>query len=264
MKKFVKLLPIVLCFLTATIVQAQVSTATSAQMTAEDIVANYLKQTGGDKWATLKTLKMTAKVKAQGQEFPVTILQKTPNAQKLTFVLQGKEITQQAFDGKDGWSTNFMTMKAEKMEAEDSENMAIDKDIPDPFVDYVSKGYKIALEGEETIEGTPCYKIKLTKKPMKVDGKEEENNSFFFFDKENKVPIMSRVTVKKGQGKGATVETFMSDYQEVDGVYFPYTVQVKYNGQEGQSIVITKIETNVDISDKDFAMPAEAAPTSKN
>jgi hypothetical protein len=256
MKKLFGLLPIALLLCTAFVAQAQ---------TAEEIVAKYLKQTGGDNWAKLKSVKMSAKVKMQGQEIPVTMLQRAPNAQKIVFVFQGKEITQMAFDGKEGWSTNFMTMKAEKMEAEESENMANDQDVPDAFFDYANKGYKIALEGEETIEGAACHKIKVTKKPTKVDGKEEENVVFYFFDKENNVPIMSRSTVKKGQGKGATVETLMSDYQEVSGVYFPFTITVKYNGQVGQSIVIDKVETNVEVGDKDFAMPAEVpAETKKN
>ena len=254
MKNSVKLLPVALVLLISSFTKAQ---------TAEEVVAKYLKQTGGDKWATIKTLKMTAKVKAQGQEIPVTMLQKAPNAQKMTLVLQGKEITQMCFDGKEGWNTNFMTMKAEKMEAEDSEMMKEDKDIPDPFVDYVSKGYKIALEGSETIEGTACHKLKLIKKPVKIDGKEEENFSYYFFDKENNVPIMSRSTIKKGQGKGAIVETFMSDYQEVNGIFFPFTMEVKYNGQTGQSIVLEKVEMNIDITDKDFAFPVEV-PATKN
>lgn len=254
MKKLVKLLPVALFFLISAVSQAQ---------TAEDVVAKYLKQTGGDKWATLKTLKMTAKVKAQGQEFPVTMLQKAPNAQKLMFVLQGKEVTQMCFDGTEGWSTNFMTMKPEKMEAEESANMKEDQDIPDPFVDYAKKGYKIALEGEETIEGTACHKVKLTKKPIKVDGKEEENFVYYFFDKENNVPIMSRSTIKKGEGKGATIETFMSDYQEVNGIFFPFTMEVKFNGQTGQSIVLEKVEMNIELADKDFAFPTEV-PATKN
>jgi outer membrane lipoprotein-sorting protein len=255
MKKLVKLLPVALFFLISSFSQAQ---------TAEEIVAKYLKQTGGDKWATIKTLRMTAKVKAQGQEIPVTMLQKAPNAQKVMFIMQGKEITQMSFDGKEGWNTNFMTMKPEKMEAEDSEMMKEDQDIPDPFVDYAKKGYKITLEGAETIEGTACHKVKLTKKPVKIDGKEEENFSYYFFDKENNVPIMSRSTIKKGQGKGAVVETFMSDYQEVNGIFVPFTMEVKYNGQTGQSIVLEKVEMNVEITDKDFAFPAETPAPTKN
>ncbi|NJN33817.1 MAG: outer membrane lipoprotein-sorting protein [Saprospiraceae bacterium] len=224
--------------------------------TADEIINKYLAQTGGaEKWATLKTLKSTLKIKTQGMDLPATSLSKAPNAQKFSFSFQGKEIVQECFDGKEGWSTNFMTMAAEKMEAEDSENKSQELDFPDPFIDYAKKGYSITLEGEETVEGTVCHKIKLTKKPMKVDGKTEENFAFYFFDKENNVPIMSRSVIKKGQMKGVTSETFMSDYQEVNGLFFPFTIQQKMNGELAASVSVEKIEVNPEVKDGEFAMP---------
>jgi outer membrane lipoprotein-sorting protein len=176
---------------------------------------------------------------------------------KQSVSFQGKEITMSAFDGKETWKTNFMTMKAEKGEAEDSENAAKSLDFPDPFLDYKSKGYSIALEGEEKVEGTDCYKIKLTKKPIKVDGKEEEDFSFYFFDKENGVVIMNRSVGKKGQMKDVAIESLMSDYQEVNGLFFPFTVTQKVNGQEMFSMTMEKIEMNVAIDNKEFAFPID-------
>jgi outer membrane lipoprotein-sorting protein len=183
------------------------------------------------------------------------MLQKAPNKQKVTLNFQGKEIVQPAFDGNEGWNTNFMTMKPEKMEAEDSEIMKQESDFPDSFWNYKSKGYSATLEGEETIEGTACHKIKLTKKPVKIDGKEEENFSYYFFDKENGVPVMTRSVGKKGQMKGVVSETLMSDYQEVNGVYLPFTLTQKMNGQVAVTIAIEKVEINANVDDKEFAFP---------
>lgn len=225
---------------------------------ADDVINKYIQVVGGaDKLAAIKDIKMSGKVKvpSQGLELPVVMLQKAPNKQKMTMTFQGKEIVQPAFDGEVAWQTNFMTMKAEKMETEDSENLKKDLDFPDPFLNYKSKGYSATLEGEETIEGVACHKIKLTKKPVKVDGKEEEDFSYYFFDKENGVPVMTRSVGKKGPMKGVTTESFMSDYQEVNGLYFPFTINQKVNGQVAASISITKIELNVNIEDKEFTFP---------
>jgi hypothetical protein len=247
MKKIIKFFSVALLALVINVANAQ---------TADEIINKYFVQIGGkDKWEAIKVVKGTAKMKYGSQEFPISIIQKTPNAQKMSMFFQGKEIVLSSFDGNTGWATNQMTMKPEKMEAEDTENMKNEMDMPDPFLNYASKGYKISLEGEETVEGTACYKIKLTKKPIKVDGKEEENSTYYFFDKENNVPIMARSTVKKGQGKGMTQETVMSDYQEVNGVFMAFTVQFKYNGQVGQSIVMEKYEINPTLKDDEFAMP---------
>jgi hypothetical protein len=169
--------------------------------TVDEVIDKYFENTGGKaKWAALKSIKISGKAKAQGMEIPLTIVQEQGGKQKVSINFQGKEITQVAFDGSNAWTTNFQTMKAEKMEAEETENMKINgaSDFPDPFLGYKDKGYKAELEGKETIEGTECFKVKLTKKPIKVDGKSEDEVSYYFFDTQNFVPIMSRTTGKKG------------------------------------------------------------------
>lgn len=226
--------------------------------TVDDVINKYIKQIGGvEKWKAVKTMKTTAKVKVQGMDLPLTITQKAPNMMKGSVVFQGKEMVQPGFDGKTAWSTNFMTMKPEKSDDETSKNSIDESQMLDPFIDYAARGYKASLEGSETVEGTDCHKVKLVRKPIFVDGKEEINESFYFFDKENNVPILVRQTSKKGQAKGSVVETVLSDYQEVNGLFLPFSMTIKYNGQVGQSIVTEKVEFNVDVDDKIFAFPVE-------
>lgn len=227
----------------------------SAQ-TADDVINKYFENTGGrDAWSKVTSMKSTATVKAQGMEFPAVMLSK-PMKQKIAITFQGLTIVQPAFDGEIGWQTNFMTMKAEKMEAEDN---AITKaevaDFPDALLRYKEKGYTVELQGSETVEGSDCHKIKLTKKPVIVDGKEEENSTIYFFDKENHVPIMTRSLIKKGPAKGKTTETVMSDYQEVNGLMMPFTMDQKFDGNTQASIAVKTIELNVAIDDSEFKFP---------
>jgi outer membrane lipoprotein-sorting protein len=224
--------------------------------TVDEIINKYYENTGGrEAWSKITTIKSIAKVKTQGLELPAIMLSK-PMKQKMSFTFQGITIVQPAFDGTTGWQTNFMTMKAEKMEAEDNEiTKAEVEDFPDAFLSYKSKGYALELQGSETVEGTDCYKIKLTKKPIMIDGKEEENSSVYFFDKDNYVPIMTKSVIKKGPAKGKTSESLMSDYQEVSGVMMPFSIAQKFDGQLQASIMIEKIEVNVPIDDKEFTFP---------
>ncbi|MFN4146974.1 MAG: outer membrane lipoprotein-sorting protein [Runella sp.] len=237
---------------------AIVTVAAQAQ-TVDEIISKYFENTGGkDKWSALKNIKMSGKMKMQAFELPIYMIQEQGGKTKMGANFQGKEFVQIAFDGNNAWTTNQMTMKPEKMEAEDVENMKINaaSDFPDPFLGYKEKGYKVELEGSETIEGTDCFKVKLTKKPIKVDGKPEDDITYYFFDKENFVPIMTRATGKKGQMKGIVQETMMSDYQEVSGLMMPFSISYKFNGQTAQSISMDKIETNIAIDPKEYAMPA--------
>ena len=137
-------------------------------------------------------------------------------------------------------------------------------DFPDPFIDYKKKGYALELLGNEIIEGTETFKIKLTKEPVNVDGKKEESISFYYFDTENFVPIVVQNEVKSGPGKGMVSEIKFSDYQEVDGIYFPFSMTQGVKGQPGgQPITISKIELNPEVDDSAFAFTEEVTTEEK-
>ena len=118
----------------------------------------------------------------------------------------------------------------------------------------------MALEGEEEVEGTACFKVKLTKKPVVVDGKEEDNFSYYYFDKEAFVPIMQEEYAKSGPMKGQASQTYFSDYQEVEGLYFPFNIAQKFQGQTVFDLTVEKIELNAAVEDGLFNYP-EPAPT---
>ena len=88
-----------------------------------------------------------------------------------------------------------------------------------------------------------------------MDGKEEDNITYYYFEKENYVPIMQKSVMPKGPAKGMTTETYMSDYQEVNGLLFPFTMEQKFAGQTAVTISIEKIEINPEIDDKIFMFP---------
>ena len=132
--------------------------------------------------------------------------------------IQGQEIKQGVFDGETLWSTNFMSMKAEKSEQEDIQIVKDElAEFPNPFLDYKKNGFTAELMGTEVVDESETFKVKLTKKPMVVDGEEVPNVSIYYFDTENFVPIMMHEEVMSGPGKGMIMEAKMNDYQQVEG-----------------------------------------------
>ncbi len=237
-----------------------ISSAAIQAQSADEILAKYFENTGGiDKWRALTGLKMSAKVNQMGMDIPLTIYQMKDGRQATVITFQGKEIKQGVFDGTTLWSTNFMTMKAEKSDAESTENFKANLgDFPDPFLDYKSKGYKVELVGKETVDGAECFKIKLTRKPITVDGKPEENSSFYFFDANDYVPVMVENEVKSGPGKGMASQNKMSDYQEVNGMLFPFSMSMTMKGAgQAQSIITTAVELNPAVDAAMFTLPVE-------
>lgn len=226
-----------------------------AQPSVDEIIDAYFENTGGaEAWENLQGLKMIATASAQGMEIPIEIYQLKDGRQFIKYVFQGQEIVAISFDGETAWSTNFMTMQAEKSDTETTENLkaAASKSFPSPLFNYKSKGYTAELIGDETIEGTDTFKVKLTMDPITVDGVEEQNIIFWYFEKENMVPIVAEAEVKAGPAKGQMIKDPMSDYQEVDGLYFPFAMS-----QQGQPITIKEIFLNPEVDDAMFAFPEE-------
>ena len=227
--------------------------------TADEILDNYFENIGGlEKLKGVEGMKMVAKVNQQGMEIPLEILQLNDGRQMTIINFQGKEIKQGVFDGETLWSHNFMTMKAEKSDAEATANFKLNSnDFPDSFIDYKEKGYTVELLGTETIDGTETFKIKLVKEPITVDGNQEEDVSFYYFDTENFVPIAVQSEVKTGQAKGMVQEVTFSDYQEVDGLYFPFSMTQGVKGQPGSPLTIESIVLNPEVDASSFAFPDE-------
>jgi hypothetical protein len=232
-----------------------ISIFTLQAQTADEVVNKYIETIGGKaKLEALQGVKMEMVANAQGMEIPVEVTSTKDGKMLVKINLMGKEMTQVAFDGTSGWSTNMMTMKAEKMNSEDNENLkkTAGKDFPDPFLNYIQKGYSIEYIGKETKEGTECHKIKLTKTPQIVNGLTVDDVTFYYFDIENNVIVLSESEIKEGQMKGQMATSTAGNYQEVEGIYFPFTMS-----QFGQEMTIKKITLNPVINLKDFEFKAE-------
>jgi len=235
--------------------------ATLQAQTADEILDTYFENIGGkDAWRAVEGLRMTAKLNQGGMEIPLEITRLKDGKQMTVISFQGKELKQGVFDGEVLWSTNFMTQKAEKSDAESTEMMKKEiNDFPDAFLDYQDKGYKVEYIGKEDFNGTETFKLKLTKEPVTIDGAEVEDVSYYFFETENYVPIAVQAEIKQGQGKGMISEITFSDYQEVDGLYIAFSMTQGVKGQGGQPITMDSVELNPVVDASAFAFPAEDA-----
>ncbi|MEL6560446.1 MAG: outer membrane lipoprotein-sorting protein [Bacteroidota bacterium] len=239
---------------------ASLLTFSASAQTADEIVSNYFENTGGlDAWNSIKALKYEGVINFGGTELPMTMIQSTDGKQMVKADVQGVSFYQAVFDGETLWGTNQITMKAEKKDAESTSNTKLDmNDMVDPLLNYKKKGYTLELIGKETIDGTETFKLKLTTEPKMYEGEELPSVTFYYFDTENFVPIITESEVQSGQAKGMITQIKMSDYQEVDGVYFPFSMTTGVKGQPGgQEITINKITVNPELDDSIFAFPEE-------
>ena len=237
--------------------------------TVDEIIDNYFENTGGvENWEKIEGLKFSMKVNQMGMELSVEQVILKNGKTMTTTNFQGQSIQsikQGVFDGEVLWTTGFPSFKPEKVD-EEMTNIYKNKinEFPDPFLNYKEKGFIAELIGPETVDGVETYKIKLTTTPNIIEGKEVPSISYYFFDNENFVPIQVHEEQTFGSTKGTISEQKLSDYQEVGGVYMPFSMTQGIKDQPGVPITIEKIEINPIVDDSEFAFPEEEAETQEN
>lgn len=219
--------------------------------TAEEIIDNYFENTGGiDKWKKLQSQQINGKMFQGPMEFEGTVTVAVPNKQKVEVNVAGTTIIQ-AYDGTTAWMLNPLQggMTAQKMPDEMAQQM-INQEFPSEFFNYKEKGHEVVLEGTEDIEGTECFKIKLTKKNGSVQ--------YTYFDTEYYIPVMVRAVVSSGTSTGQNVDTYMSEYKEVEGLVMAHSIETKSNGVSMMKIIVSEIKINPQIPANFFDFPGGA------
>lgn len=218
--------------------------------TVDDVIAKNVDALGGmDKLKGVNTLRASGKIQIQG--FEARFLQENKRADRVReeFIIQGMAQVQ-AYDGKSGWTVNPFSGRrdAELMSDDDSKGLQVDADIDGPLVNYKEKGHKAELVGHDPVEGTDCYKIKLTLKNGDIRYYYIDTDSFMDLKLESQTTI--RGTIQEN-------ETYFGDYEKVNGIYYPFAFE---SGQKGDpnrvKYTIEKIEQNVALDDSLFTVPA--------
>jgi outer membrane lipoprotein-sorting protein len=235
-----KLSLLALLFITAFTLKAQ---------TADEIVEKYLTAIGGaDNWKKLESMQQIGTAAAQGMNIPFTMSAMRPNLSKVELEIQGMKMVQECYDGAVGWSFNPFGggNTATKMTDEEAQEAAKNS-FEDDFIDYKTKGHTIELQGTEEIEGSKCFKISMKRKVG--------DEKIYYFDTETYVPVMFRFFSATGPMKGMAIETYMSDYKELNGLMVPYSTEVKIQGQSAAVMKAEKIELNAKLDKKIFEFP---------
>ncbi len=107
-------------------------------------------------------------------------------------------------------------------------------DLHGPFVNYKEKGNIIEMAGKDTVNGTVCYKLKVT----------SPNTNVTVYSVDSKYYFIVKASTKMFQfGALEDVVTMYSDFKKnADGFWFAYT-NVSPRGQTHYD----KIETNVPV-----------------
>jgi len=223
--------------------------ARSQAQTADEIIAKNVAARGGlEKLHAIKTLRVTGRFSQGG--FRATFVQENKRDDKVReeVILQGMAQVQ-AYDGHSAWQINpFGGRKDPKLMSEDdAKPLILDADLEGPLVDYKRKGHTAEFVGRDPVEGTDCYKIKLTLNNGDV--------RYYYLDADSYLEIKFE-TQTKVRGTVQYNETMLGDYEPVDGVYFPFSIETAETGTEDWSrFRVEKVEPNIALEDSRFSSP---------
>jgi hypothetical protein len=134
----------------------------------DDVITKYIDFTGGaSNWKKVHTIATSGTYNYNGIEFPFTAYSKAPNLYKFIVPFEGKYFAQ-AFDGKSGWKIDAFKGETNKTMLTGKDALAMmneaDVELESKFINYQQKGHQAILQGIDTVEGAPCFKVKFTLK----------------------------------------------------------------------------------------------------
>lgn len=233
MRKLTGIVIFICTTLFANFVQAQ---------TAAEIISKHVTAMGGrEKIITLSSTLMTGTFTAPGAT-PINIVttKKHMIGSRIDIEANGTS-NYQIITQKNGWI--YTPVQGDKeprpLNEEQFKVGQVQLDLHGPFINPDQKGYKIELAGKDTVNGTMCYRLKVT----------APNTNVTVYSIDSKTNFIVKASTKMFQfGAMEDVVTTYSDYQKnADGFWFAYS-----NVAPRGATHYDKIETNVAVDEKIF------------
>ena len=203
-------------------------------VTAQSVIDNYIKAIGGkDKLNSVTMYAMLAEAEVQGMKLNLEI-KKTTSGQFMQDVqMMGNSMSKQVLDGDSG----YVVMQGQRKDLDANEIEKI-KSESSPFAELNYSSNDITLEGIEDVNGKKAYKVKIS------------NEKASFYDVTTGLKLQDLLTAEmNGQKMSSTFD--FSDYKEVGGILFPFTL-TQANGPQKIDFIVKSIKVNEGVSDADF------------
>jgi hypothetical protein len=102
-------------------------------------------------------------------------------------------------------------------------------------------GVTIELEGMEKVKDKDAYKLKVVNPTGKT--------TYDYFDAESGLKVQTTQTIETPQGELTQKQNYY-DYQEIDGVKFPFLIKI--SGMQNMELKVDSVKINTELSDELF------------
>ena len=223
--------------------------------TVDSLVAKNTEAKGGAQaLAAVTSLKLQGKmiVNDGKLELGYVMVKKRPGAVREETTLQGMTLIN-AFDGTEGWKISpFQGRKdPEKVSADDAKSLVEDAEIDGPLINWKEKGSTVEYLGTEDVDGTPAHKLRVVRKNGDI--------SYVYLDPDHFLEIRV-ITQRMENGARIENEVDIGDYEKINGVFFPFSLEAGPKGaSDKQKVIFEKAEANTPVDDTIFKFPTTAS-----
>ncbi|MEA5260204.1 outer membrane lipoprotein-sorting protein [Arcicella aquatica] len=227
------------------------TTASVFAQTADEVVAKHIEAMGGlEKWKALKGLEMKNKFSVQGMDIDSKTVIVNGKSLRSDVSVMGQSIIT-AVDGETGWSVR-PAMMGGTGEPEDMPIALVREsrkqvDLGGSLLYYKEKGSTVELVGTEKVDGADVYKLKLTEKNGDVTNLYVSTSTYYTLKTTGK---------RKVQGQEIEAEVSFSNFKQIDGLTFPYTMETANPMGGTMTIETESIKLNPTIDVSIFKKPA--------
>lgn len=215
--------------------------------TLDEVLEGHFEAMAMDKVLKINSVNSTGKVIMMGgqMEMGYSMIQTRPNKSYTEMDFQGNKFVQ-VFTGDGGWAINPMAgPDAQPLTEEQVDQMKQQSYIEGILYNHKEKGYAVELVGEDEVEGSPTYKLKVI--PQEGNGED-----FFMHLDQDSYIIIKMDVIQEMQGQEVEAEIFLSNYKEVDGVPFPHSMEIRSNGQAMMEMIFENIKLNGEVDETLF------------
>ncbi|MDY8135050.1 pitrilysin family protein [Aquimarina sp. 2201CG5-10] len=206
--------------------------ATPEGVTAQSVLDNYFKAVGGkDKLQGVKSTFITADASFNGATLNMIVKTTSKNQTLSNVLFGGNSVNKNVFDG----TTGYVMAQGQKIDYTEQQIKDAKKEaIPFPEL----KNTSASLEGIEPYDNGKAYKVKMNDKRTT------------FFDSETGLKTKDIIVQEQG-GQKISTSIIYSNYKEVNGIKFPFTMSISA-GPQNFDFNVSEIKINEGVTDEDF------------
>ena len=213
-------------------VEKPVEKKVDASVTAETVFSKYIEAIGGKAAVTnVESVVMLAQAEIQGMKLDLEMKRTADGKLNQSISMGGNVMNQQVFDGESG----YVMAQGQKMPYNE-EQIATAKADANPFPELNVGDAKVS--GIEKVNGEDAYVVEM------------DSNNRNYYAVNSGLKVQSIKTVSQA-GQTMTIPTGYSDYQEVEGVKFPFLI-TQSMGPQSFEFKVSEIMVNEGVTEADF------------